>query len=853
MATDQTRLGWWTVIYRVLIFILLFVVGADAEIQRLVISNFSGGINRSASDVQLNQCWDMVDMNLDSRGAMGPRRGFKYLSLAADSTLGRVIHGLIPYNIIGNKHLLIQRHGPIAFRDTSKMTYTTIQSGTKDSTLSELNAVRDNVRPRTGVHAITWQKNMWIASAGSELQVYDGTRMFPARPLGPAQPSAVALDNDIFYTTTLTGTYSYKYNFIDGPSVSNLSAPSFPVQVTDGAIYVSGIIGPDSTIYNGTSVYRSKDGGPYFLHALATGTLFSFVDTVPVAPLDSVTYPYGNRPRCVSGESWNSTEVLVPTPGAIIVDSVSYVPDPDSGYGINCCFGYPLQDTILASRVMYSVVYLDTLGRRSYMSPPTCAEWWHYYGLFRDSAFHVNLSNILPPPDTFSIVARLLLRSFAPHICDSCDYLNIGLTPGCYNVGDYFVIDTIRDHSITSLIDSMPACSTNIQARFYCGEFLELPNNEPDSVSFVIEETYLRDRALGDNPEDDCLDSVISFKPTVIIQREGQAFAIGHPEFPNRIYYSMFYDPGVGWTPSTWVIDKFFDLPSKSGDWFIALALLNGDIYGFRQHSVVKISGFSFYQYQVRTISEDVGALSPRSVTSGGDRIYFADKQGIYETTGGKPNKISTAIDSLWFKNFSPALGIGNMVKGEYWLQTQISSVGTLVYNPIKRSWRRHDVTYSHILDYDTDLTNLDWSPTEVIIVRGDDSLYQRNNVGNLDQWDAVGVCSYTSQEFFQEPAREKIHYIDILGQGILDSIVLRSYREGFKRLVPDLTYSSITWGNQSSSSVRVRFNIDEIVPAYRFKIDCYPQSSGTLNTHAWSITSIVIGWQPWDDGRVRR
>lgn len=863
----------------VIIGLILCCLTAQAEIRRLVIDDFSGGINQAApSQVAHNQCYDMVNFDITPQGALSPRRGFDFLTLAKDSLVGNSVYALIPYNYIGNKHLLIQRtaNSGTDWADSNTMTYTMVRYGAEDSVLDQYNAIRYSGRPHTGVSTLNWSGKTWIASYGSEMMIFDGEKMYPARPLGPSQPSTVAIDNS-GHATTLTGKqirYRYSVPAGGGSTETNLSIPSFPIEVYDGAVYVNGF---GST----KRLYRSIDGGDYnFLAAVSS----PYLDTTQSSSY-SPRWPYGRRERCFSDDVNESCSCLtlgskpVGAPTVALVgaaaDSGYGIAWPDTGNGgVGTLWGKPSQ-----KNMAYTVVFVDTLGRRSYMGPPYCVSYDQCNastctGYNNGGSSKMSLTAIPLAPDTNIIVKRIILRSFARACRDTIPGLQIapysgGPCPGpdgdfdpigCRDAGNWYMVDTLYDDTATTYTDSMPACSIHTDDRLYCEEW------EPYFTGGLYE--YLtQEDATADNPAANCLDSVIQFKPTAIIQRGAQAYAIGDPRNPNRIYMSTFYDPDVEWTPSTWPLDKYIEVFPNGDDWFVALAVLGDDIYAFRQNSIVKISGLEFWSWQVETISAQVGAIAPQSVVATLTHIYFAGNSGIYVTNGGEPIKISTPIDSIWTRHTRKGhwmadgtwaadtrrFAIGGMVKGEYWLQTH-TDYKVLVFNEDLGSWRTYDINCKIIRDYGADTTELDWVYAEPIIVIND-SLFQQHPHDELDHFDTAGVCSYTSRVLFDGPERVKIHYVDIQGRGLLDSILIYGYRE--QGHVIDTAWSgkdSLVWGGtiDMAPSERVRFIIDKIVPAYQFKMECYPRKLSALNSHNWAITSIVIGWQPWDEGRPR-
>ena len=951
--------------------LILCCLTAQAEkIRRLIIDDFSGGINMAApSQVANDECRDLYNFDIVD-GALVPRFAFDAFTLAEDSLAGNSIQALIPYNYIGNKHLLIQRTGGYPKRveiswatnfgsdhlyidtlwvddtahiltwfydwpdsanfsqqkmidlinaDTAAsvhctaaaesnyytvtlkstyenstlrvgtddsqwplhmewianntMLYSMIRHGTEDSVLDQYNAIRYSGRPHTGVSTLNWSGKIWIASYGSEMMIFDGEKMYPARPLGPGQLEAIAIDNS-GHTTTLTAKqvryrYAWEGSIPDPNLRGNLSIPSFPIDVYNGVVHVTGVDrgGTGDTM---TFLYRSIEGGDY--ESLGKVRAVTFIDSV-VSAGSSPTYPYGDYPRCYSQDNamtcpcWTDEGGILgyPPPGAIIVNLGLAA---DSGYGI----AWP--DTIQTvwgntsqKSIAYSLVFVDTLGRRSYMAPPFCVQYdsCNAGGCPNPGGKSKMLLTDIPlAPDTNIIVKRIILRSFAPASDDSLMPGSDGdFDPeGCRDAGNWYVVDTLYDDTATTYTDSMPACSIHIDDRLYCEAW------EP--YEWTLSEYLNEPDATADNPCANCLDSVIQFKPTAIIQRGAQAYAIGDPKNPNRIYMSTFYDPDVEWTPSTWPLDKYIEVFPNGDDWFVALAVLGDDIYAFRQNSIVKISGLEFWSWRVETISTDVGAFAPRSVAATLSHIYFLDNSGVYVTNGGEPIKISTPIDTFFTKiNFScPECSrgmIGTAIGTEYWLQTgyEYTFGGTLIFDEITGAWRRWSPVYSDIVFYSDDTTELDWKDAQPVVVMDDSMLYQLSTSRNidifadtLDNGYTAYYSAYHSREFFEGPAREKIHYIDVYGRGNLDSIKIYAFhiRSGsLSSIMCPIDSAIVTFPFWTATPTNpVRFALDVIAPSFQFMMFAYPDQVGSgQGVVPYKITSIVIGWQPWDERRL--
>ena len=220
---------------------------------------------------------------------------------------------------------------------------------------------------------------------------------------------------------------------------------------------------------------------------------------------------------------------------------------------------------------------------------------------------------------------------------------------------------------------------------------------------------------------------------------------------------------------------------------------------------------------------------------------------------GGPPQKISTPIDSMFIWQ-DYRFAIGKVIDNNYWLQTN-GVPKTLLFDEFYGAWRRYDLDYDIIANYGTDTAELDWIASEPILGRND-SLFQQHIFEESDYWDTAGYYSYTSRILFDGPERVKVHYVDIQGYGRLDSIRIISYREAGE-IVDSVTTQadSLIWSSTTTEplSTKLHLIIDEILPVYKFQMKCFPRQTGTsLNNWNFGITSIVIGWQPWDEGRPR-
>ena len=90
---------------------------------------------------------------------------------------------------------------------------------------------------------------------------------------------------------------------------------------------------------------------------------------------------------------------------------------------------------------------------------------------------------------------------------------------------------------------------------------------------------------------------------------------------------------------------------------------------------------------------DNVGTTSNRSIASGNGRVLFANKQGVWMTTGGKPQFISRPVQALWDGVSASSYPLFNATfwNNEYYLWVGNTGGHTnvvLVFNTLYNTWR---------------------------------------------------------------------------------------------------------------------------------------------------------------------
>ncbi len=816
---------------RLLLFILLIPCLAFGQIQTVTFDNFSGGLNRTSSSLSSPASgYDIVDFDLDPLGSLSPRLGMDVISFGGDS-----ISAVLPYSVLGDKYLILKECNNL---DTCNYVFTRTDTDSIGFTRA-WNPEQFDALPQTGLNSAVWGDLLYIVGQNTPMTIFDGARMYPAAPLGPGQPEILRVRDSVAdagagTNEKLDGVFRYKYGYRDETSPdfkTNMGPASWPVGVIRGNVTIS-LTNPQS--HDRIYIYRDYNMDGVFRAIDSLEDASSYTDSLPYDPdnQDAPDFPYGWTPRCYtndgapkSNDSWTDTSSFVSwdhfyPPGGFTARPGSVAP---VGFGLN----WPLPNTTLM--VSYAIAYLDTLNRRSYMGGAVCTGP-------ADSQATIDMID-MPVPTDDAIKYKLLLRSFGRYCPDSSCYADyeapMDTTYFCHNSGKWYIVDTLAV-DVTTYTDSLPACSIHVDAREYYA---------PDLDYYAG--GNIADYLTGYNCHacENCEDSILTFFPTDIAVRNGLATAIGHPVYGNTLFLSNFYQPNV------WPYNKTLIVPSSEADWLVKLAVEGDDnLLGFRQNSIVRVSGFTYYQYVIAEVATGIGATSPQSVVGTNRYTYFAHSTGAYRIpANGTPQKMTIGIQPLWDSlSANWRHMIGARVGDEYWLSTQNSSFGTLVWSETLEKWRRYNFTFDAVIPFSTDTTDYDFSVNSYVLLRND-SLFQLRS--GFEDDTTLLKPRWRSPELFTGPARERIYWVDIEGWGDVDTIAVVGYRANGDTIGTYLT--TVGWSTEVEQTYpsNIRVKIDEIVQAFAFEIICTP---GADTGNDYRITSATVHYQPWDEGKLR-
>jgi hypothetical protein len=123
---------------------------------------------------------------------------------------------------------------------------------------------------------------------------------------------------------------------------------------------------------------------------------------------------------------------------------------------------------------------------------------------------------------------------------------------------------------------------------------------------------------------------------------EDRMFAVGGFSNENRVACSVAGYPDQ-W-PATFELSIFGNLGSRH---IVRMAVVNGNLYFFLDHGILALVGNSPENYTLRTISDFVGCISPRTLFPWRDGVVFLSRDGLYFFNGSTPAKISGRAASI--------------------------------------------------------------------------------------------------------------------------------------------------------------------------------------------------------------
>lgn len=148
-------------------------------------------------------------------------------------------------------------------------------------------------------------------------------------------------------------------------------------------------------------------------------------------------------------------------------------------------------------------------------------------------------------------------------------------------------------------------------------------------------------------------------------------FKAGVSTARTRLYFSAVGDP------STWPAINFIDVPSPyDGDEITGLAILYGNLIVFKRNSIYIIQGTDPTTFVVSKTNAAVGCVSPYSVISIDNLVYFASDKGLYALNLSNEKqvcyKVQPRYDSAVVNQLSGTLSKNRIQALNYRLRNEI-------------------------------------------------------------------------------------------------------------------------------------------------------------------------------------
>jgi hypothetical protein len=226
--------------------------------------------------------------------------------------------------------------------------------------------------------------------------------------------------------------------------------------------------------------------------------------------------------------------------------------------------------------------------------------------------------------------------------------------------------------------------------------------------TFGLESTYFTSQQSGA--------SMPKFKYMVIFQN--MVAASGDPNHPSRVWFSEQYAPQI-WSTKGGLEGNYLDIDRADGEVITGLAVANGYLYVFKQHSVhvISFTGNGSAPFQVEKITGTLGCLSHFSIAEIDGTLVFLSERGPCSVNGSIVKLLSASknIQSRFDPNDSSRYNLSamdvstcgiNSTKTQIWWGVSSTSATTrdltLVYDWSKGVFWENDIQanyYAQITD----------------------------------------------------------------------------------------------------------------------------------------------------------
>lgn len=862
-----------------ILFMLLSVLAISQEgevIQEITVIGFRDGIVTAVPDeFRPQNSAEDIQNYVFTRNAFlsGPRPGFKLMNPTDTSTdSSDVVQALFGYFKGPSQELLAVMTNSATVAPAG--VYQIVRLDTSFLVDAELfpYAYRDstNFSVLNSHWGIAHEDSIvYIANRKTPFLTYDGNKVYPMRPLGPGQPAATPKGS-----ADIDGGVRYKILYIHTVTreKTTLSSPSFITHPSNEGVLVYNIARPlDETKFD-VWLYRTKTGQSfdsfYFVDSLLTAADTTYYDTFSNASLgDTADLPYGFNDHGVTfgiKSTAGTTDTLFP-PGA---------PWPFIDGSATIAFSVIQQGDAnhLGDFISYHVVFVDSNG---YWSLPSAPALMIDTLLGDADTTRRTVIDSLPlmPTVNSNIETVFLLRKHqaskttnrTTSVDDAWQFFDIGAVPPADTpfhsyVGEIFVVDSVEqkfyaDSGFRDILgfkgdQTIPTVwnpggiGTGSFYRGYSGQVFDttpfLPVAGDSSTVYDSVLTFYFPESLQ------VVDSSVYFNPGTIAIYGGRLYASSDIESPNNLFYSL-----VG-NRTSFPATKVINFPTGDGDIINSLSDVEDGLFFTKQSNVTSLRGFRFLDFKADEIFKDIGATSPNFAVAKDRSFVFVTTEGALalSLSGGIQNlsvQIQDQFDSLGYWRMRRSVGL--YVNEDLWVsvpsRNDDSVTNDKVYVRDSRTGGWTTITgfgFQSGTRFDYRNAAEDRRSERYVFGSAFRKLHRLNYdiTDTLDNiTDTVLTLVQTRFHLAQFPGRKKVHYLDLFGDGAIDSLKITVLGNKTANSFDTLgtIFTSIDF---DADGRRQRIYIDQLAQNAAFRIESFTGSRHVLEGY-------VIGYTNWD------
>ncbi len=707
---------------------------------------------------------------------------------------------------------------------------------------------------------------VYIANRKTPFLTYDGNKIYPMRPLGPGQPAATPKGS-----ADIDGGVRYKILYIHTVTrdKTTLSSPSFITHPSNEGVWVYNITRPlDETKFD-VHLYRTRAGESldsfYFVDSLLTGDDTTYYDTFSNASLGAApTVPYGFNDHGVTFgvlSTAGTQDTLFP-PGAPwpFIDSTATL----------------LEVTIVRGDanhtgdfIAYYVVFVDSNGYWSLPSAPALMIDTLLAGADITRRVILDSLPLLPTVNSNIKTAYLLRKHQASQTTNRTTGSNdrwefFDGTPGPPAdtpfhsfVGEIFLVDSIAQQSYVDSgfyviagfrRDENPPIQWTFGGigefyRGFSGQSFDTNTTLPAGDSNIVFDSSL----IFYFPESlQVVDSSARFNPGTIAIYGGRLYASSDIESPNNLFYSL-----VG-KRTSFPATKVINFPTGDGDIINSLSDVEDGLFFTKQSNVTSLRGFRFLDFKADEIFKDIGATSPNFAVAKDRSFVFVTTEGALalSLSGGVQNlsvQIQDQFDSLGYWRMRRS--VGQYVNEDLWVSVPSRSDDSVtndkVYVRDSRTGGWTTITgfgFQSATRFDYRNAAEDRRSERYVFGSAFRKLHRLNYdiTDTLDNiTDTVLTLVQTRFHLAQFPGRKKVHYLDLFGDGSIDSLKLTVLGNKTANTYDTLEtiFTSIDF---DADGRRQRIYIDQLAQNAAFRIESFTGSRHILEGY-------VVGFTNWD------